>query len=476
MEYICVINGPEQGIHPVNSKKKRNELLNRNIGCHIKSFGRRAEAEIWYTQKTMIKKQDSPEPPKEVQNPPLNKNTIIVLNQNIEHILGYIAVKNKKKGKSAVFSFTSVEERKKILTDHQGGWAWQLFKSQERKKALEWAECVKVNTYEKLKTDDKEQTVNVAIKKPDEIPQAAPKVKEEDKAAPVKKIESKEGLPEKPKYHPALADVTFEDIIRYEEKQKSIFKMAEPGEVKTESIEMGADCRQYLQWYYMEGGNIQSFAIFNAHVHKKENGNIVLTRVLVAFKDKAGDTIYGKEDHVWIPECPAAVSVKLAEGDNISFKAQVYAYKRTDGSVDYSLKNLTEITKVNSYFVPTEQALIKMHADRISLKTNDLSLSCQMEEIKKECLSTIKEYAGQQKSYMEEFKTLYENILKNNPVKIEELKIIRPKMTGFTEEEKIYRLQYKCPECGTYLETGYHFCPGCGRGIDWKGLSTSVKN
>lgn len=86
------------------------------------------------------------------------------------------------------------------------------------------------------------------------------------------------------------------------------------------------------------------------------------------FKDGRGETIVGKEDHVWLKDTSAVIASKAKEGGNITFRAKAYAYKRQDGTLDYSLTGITDVTKVASYFVPTELSLQKIYLEQERFK------------------------------------------------------------------------------------------------------------
>ena len=144
-------------------------------------------------------------------------------------------------------------------------------------------------------------------------------------------------------------------------KNKNAKTQRLPGEYDLNIIECGnPTVRGSLNHYYAVGGNKYGNGVSQAKILKQENGWTLLKNLTVRFSDTdinyIAHDVVGTEDHVWV--CDDAVNKDYKVGDNIEFNAKVYAYRRNPDkhngqiSIDFSLKELRNITKIASYNYP----------------------------------------------------------------------------------------------------------------------------
>lgn len=250
-----------------------------------------------------------------------------------------------------------------------------------------------------------------------------------------------------------IVSFTNEDLKAFEHEQEELLNMAQPGAISLPTVRVGDASRPFLQWYYESGGNMAAHGLFMGHVYSISPKGVVLTRVSVMFKDKRGETVIGKEDHIWLRDNAAIIASKAKEGANISFRAKVYAYKRQDGTLDYSLSDFSEVTKISTYFVPTELSLQKLYLDREVIRTYSPT-DCQVIET----LNSLKQMVIS---------------MKNKTKEVEQPKV-RPVPISIVQENGKSKILYQCPNCNTTdidMEKA-KFCCGCGRELDNNGLMT----
>lgn len=109
---------------------------------------------------------------------------------------------------------------------------------------------------------------------------------------------------------------------------------------------------------YLANGSISMFC---AEVAKLTNSHCLLKNIAISGIRVDGAGYEGKEDHVNIfdsEDISALKSCNVHVGDKIYFGADVYEYKRQDGSEDFGVKNLREIEKIDEYDLPTREELI----------------------------------------------------------------------------------------------------------------------
>lgn len=109
---------------------------------------------------------------------------------------------------------------------------------------------------------------------------------------------------------------------------------------------------------YLANGSISMFC---AEVAKLTDSHCLLKNIAISGIRADGTGYEGKEDHVNIidsEDISALKTCKVHIGDKIYFGADVYEYKRKDGSEDFGVKNLREIERIEEYDLPTREELI----------------------------------------------------------------------------------------------------------------------
>ncbi|MCM1175475.1 MAG: hypothetical protein NC341_10545 [Blautia sp.] len=149
-----------------------------------------------------------------------------------------------------------------------------------------------------------------------------------------------------------------------------------PGEISLPIIELGMDCRKYLQWYYAEGGYNAAFGEFKGRIIKINRRGILFKRLYVDFMEGDGTYVKGKEDHIWVFDKRPFFKARVKVGDCVSFTGKVYAYRRQDESIDFSLKDCEDIKKIDSYVLPSDEELDRQSLERIACETCLYSEQC----------------------------------------------------------------------------------------------------
>ena len=142
-----------------------------------------------------------------------------------------------------------------------------------------------------------------------------------------------------------------------------------PGEISLKTIEIGLDCRKYLQWYYAVGGYNAAFGEFKGRIAKIDKKGILFKRLYIDFMEMDGNYVTGKEDHIWIFDKKPFFKAGIKVYDRVSFTGKVYAYKRQDKSIDFSLKDCEDIKKIDSYVLPSNDDLKRQSLERIVCET-----------------------------------------------------------------------------------------------------------
>lgn len=149
-----------------------------------------------------------------------------------------------------------------------------------------------------------------------------------------------------------------------------------PREIELDVIHIYSDCRTYLNWYYWEGGHSVAHGDFKGKVEKIDNRGILFKRLYVDFFESDGNGVEGKEDHIWIYDKTPFIKKKVKVGDCVAFTGLVYAYKRADESIDFSLKECEDIEIIEKYELPTDEVLAKQSAERIACEVCLYSEHC----------------------------------------------------------------------------------------------------
>lgn len=137
------------------------------------------------------------------------------------------------------------------------------------------------------------------------------------------------------------------------------------GETDLTVIELGLDCRNYLQWYYAEGGSSAAFGDFKGRVLLMNKRGILFKRFHIGFCEMDGSRVEGKEDHIWIFDKKPFIKAGIKVNDCVFFTGKAYAYKRQDKSVDFSIKECENIKKIGQYSLPDKEDLKMQGLERL---------------------------------------------------------------------------------------------------------------
>ena len=116
--------------------------------------------------------------------------------------------------------------------------------------------------------------------------------------------------------------------------------------------------REAFEAGYCEDGTWDGF---KGKILKFDRKGIIFQRVLFTTGPYWGSYSEYHEDHVWVFGAKVPKSVKT--GDCISFDAEIYLYRRKNGTLDYGLKDFVFREKIESFDVPTEEELEKEHKE-----------------------------------------------------------------------------------------------------------------
>lgn len=111
-------------------------------------------------------------------------------------------------------------------------------------------------------------------------------------------------------------------------------------------------CRSWFETCYYECA-----LGFKGEIEKKTKDKICFKRIYVSGMYRDGTCFDGTEDHVWM-------DIKDFEiyqvGDNLSFFTDIYLYLKTGNGkiIDYGLRNLSSIQKVDDYELPSNDDLL----------------------------------------------------------------------------------------------------------------------
>ncbi len=133
-------------------------------------------------------------------------------------------------------------------------------------------------------------------------------------------------------------------------------------EFRLNKIEIGQRLRGNLQHYYAEGGDKTAHGIFQGWVIEKKNGWTLLKYLTIRFREMDINYIFhdvvGIEDHIWVVDEDVYNNCEI--GDYIEFTGKAYAYRRRtarvkqEGEIDFSLKDIENIRKIERYNYPPE--------------------------------------------------------------------------------------------------------------------------
>ncbi|MDY3931537.1 MAG: hypothetical protein SOZ08_07540 [Erysipelotrichaceae bacterium] len=111
--------------------------------------------------------------------------------------------------------------------------------------------------------------------------------------------------------------------------------------------------RKYFEQLYVAGNH----AFFMGQIQRRSNSKIVFRRIMINGMRHDGICFIGKEDHVWMNQ---EGFDNFDNNECVRFNADIYRYMKTGNGrqFDYALRNPSNIEKIDSYNVPTDQELI----------------------------------------------------------------------------------------------------------------------
>jgi len=110
-------------------------------------------------------------------------------------------------------------------------------------------------------------------------------------------------------------------------------------------------------------------------IEKKTAEKVCFKRIWIEAMYPDGVCFDDKEEHVWMDKKGFE---DFNEGDSLSFYADVYRYvKKSNGkSIDYGLRNPTNIKKIDPYLLPSDKELMAQGLDSIICEACYLSEQC----------------------------------------------------------------------------------------------------
>ena len=100
-------------------------------------------------------------------------------------------------------------------------------------------------------------------------------------------------------------------------------------------------------------------------VEKISGPNYLLKDIYVRYMTCDGQYVEDKEEHVWINDSEKFQKAGIKQGDCVSFSGSVYIYKRQNGSVDFSIKDLESIHIIDEYRLPTDEELHQQFLEQL---------------------------------------------------------------------------------------------------------------
>ena len=99
-----------------------------------------------------------------------------------------------------------------------------------------------------------------------------------------------------------------------------------------------------------------------------KNIRYLFKRIYVEY-DVGLDIIKDKEDHVWIFSAAEFKDNGIGIGDCVSFAGQIKPYRRKDGSYDLGIEDPSDIRKIDSYELPSDEKLQAQFMERLKCET-----------------------------------------------------------------------------------------------------------
>lgn len=102
---------------------------------------------------------------------------------------------------------------------------------------------------------------------------------------------------------------------------------------------MISQSKKGIRTYLMKSYAIGAIPSFAGTVRQVQKNKILVKGLKVRFTEQDGHTVKGKEDHIWLLNCPDVIKSGVQIGDRIEFSAEIYMYKRANRSMDLGLRN-----------------------------------------------------------------------------------------------------------------------------------------
>lgn len=117
---------------------------------------------------------------------------------------------------------------------------------------------------------------------------------------------------------------------------------------------------------------------YKGTIERKTAKAVCFKRIWLECMYSYGVCFDDKEEHVWMD---ISGFEGFEVGDSLSFVADVYRYvKKSNGkTIDYGLRNPTNIKKIDSYTLPSDKELMAQEIDRIFCEACYLSEQCNQE-------------------------------------------------------------------------------------------------
>ena len=146
-----------------------------------------------------------------------------------------------------------------------------------------------------------------------------------------------------------------------------------PGEFEPHRLPLNGATRDYFQMCYC---NAAGYCDCKGQVIKIDKRGILFKRIYLDWCRHDGIYEKGKEDHVWLLDKKPFIDFGIKEGDKIKFSAVVYAYKRSNGTEDFALKEPDLIEHIEDYQLPTDEELLDQSIESLVCEVCPLTDHC----------------------------------------------------------------------------------------------------
>lgn len=197
---------------------------------------------------------------------------------------------------------------------------------------------------------------------------------------------------------------TKEELLKKYEKEEDIYSIINNNYEKNTLIQCSNGCllffdpssmkdvvgiekmtyAEYIDTQIITGNNFRGgFSIcyfnipmeFKGKIEKFNKNYVCFKRIYIEGMYSDGTIFESKENHVWMP---IVGFENLNKEDNVSFFAEPYRYIKTGKgkTIDFGLRNPTNISKINYYELPSDEELIDQELNLIICETCYLSEQC----------------------------------------------------------------------------------------------------